>query len=67
MKKKLGNITKTLSLKDKEIYHLNIEIENHKSLSEKEIASLNEKILIEKLEYEKEVERLQQKNCCNSK
>jgi len=39
--KKLSNVTKTLSIKDKEIYHLSIEIENHKALSEKEIASLN--------------------------
>jgi len=39
--KKLSNVTKTLLIKDKEIYRLGIEIENHKSLLEKEMASLN--------------------------
>lgn len=39
--KKLSNITKTLSTKDKEIYCLKTEIENIKFLLEKEKTSLN--------------------------
>lgn len=39
--KKLSNSTKTVSIKDKEIYQLNVEIENIKSLLEKEAISLN--------------------------
>lgn len=34
--KKLSNVTKTLSTKDKAIYHLSIEIENLKSILDKE-------------------------------
>lgn len=39
--KKLSNVIKTSLKKDKEIYHLNIEIENFKSILEKEKASFN--------------------------
>jgi len=39
--KKLSNLTKTLSTKDKEIYRLSIEIESIKSLLEKEKTSFN--------------------------
>lgn len=39
--KKLSNSTKTITLKDKEIYQLNVEIESIKSLLEKEKTSLN--------------------------
>lgn len=39
--KKLNNLTKTLSTKDKEIYRLSTDIENLKSVLEKEKISLN--------------------------
>jgi hypothetical protein len=39
--KKLSNVTKTLSIKDKEMYRLNIEIEHLKSILEVEKATLN--------------------------
>lgn len=39
--KKLSNSTKSLSLKDKEIYQLGVEIENIKSMLEKERTSFN--------------------------
>lgn len=39
--KKLNNSTKTLSLKDKEIYQLSVDIENMKSILEKERTSFN--------------------------
>lgn len=39
--KKLSNATKTKSTKDKEVYHLTVEIENLKSLMENEKKTLN--------------------------
>lgn len=39
--KKLNNVTKTLSIKDKEIYRLNTEIEHLKSILEVEQTSFN--------------------------
>ncbi|VVC24338.1 Hypothetical protein CINCED_3A012898 [Cinara cedri] len=58
--KKISNVTKISLSKDKEIYRLNIEIDNLKSILEKEKASFNEKISSEVLVYEKEIERLKQ-------
>lgn len=39
--KKLCNLTKTITMKDKEIYRLSNEIENIKSILDKEKTSLN--------------------------
>ncbi|XP_022166739.1 GRIP and coiled-coil domain-containing protein 2-like [Myzus persicae] len=58
--KKLSNLTKTVSTKDKEIYRLSNEIENIRSIFEKEKTSLNENILSERLAHENEINKLQQ-------
>lgn len=44
--KKLSNVTKTSSTKDKEIYRLGVEIENLKSILEKDKASYDVSLIL---------------------